>query len=284
MLNSPSFFTLSLARRSMVLLLLGSLLPTWSSANTPPDELKKVGITEHLGDSLKIKELSFRDEQGKSVILANYFNQNRPVILALVYYKCPNLCNLLLNGLLDSLKKIEWTTGNQFELVAISINPNETPQLASEKKANYLQSYKRPDAAKGWHFLTGEESQIQSVASQVGFHYRYDETEKQYAHTAALFVLTPQGQLSRYLYGISFLPKNIKFALIDASNGKIGTVMERVLLYCFHFDPSKNSYTFRMWRVVQIIVVIQVLVLGALLYTLWRKEKPGKHRSLYPPV
>jgi protein SCO1/2 len=157
----------------------------------------------------------------------------------------------------------------------VSINPNETPQLAAQKRANTIESYHRgqdtPD--RGWHFLTGKEDQIQALASQVGFKYRYDESEKQYIHAAALFVLTPEGKISRYLYGISFQPKDLRFSLAEASHGKIGSVMDQVLLFCFHFDPDKNSYTFQVWKAVQMILMVQVLVLGVCLYVLWKKER-----------
>jgi protein SCO1/2 len=215
----------------------------------------------------------FRDDEGKPVVLASYFKKNRPVILALVYYECPNLCNLLLNGLEKSLHKLDWTTGDQFELVAVSINPNETSKLASQKKENYLKIYNRPKAEKGWHFLTGEDAQIRSLASQVGFQYRYDAKEKQYAHAAAIYILTPQGKISRYLYGVSFPLKDLRFSLMDATNEKIGTVVEQLLLFCFHFDPNRNSYTLHMWRVVQILLFFQAIGIGGFLYFLWRKEK-----------
>ncbi|CAM6054201.1 unnamed protein product [Sphagnum tenellum] len=167
--------------------------------NTPtlaaklPKDLEGVGITEHLGEQLSINELLFRDDEGSPVVLGKYFKENRPVILAFVYYGCPSLCNLLLNGLEESLHKFDWTTGDQFEFVAVSMNPLETPELAAKKKANYLKRYNRPKAGQGWHFLTGEEEQIKKLASQIGFQYRYDETQKQYIHAAALYILTPQG-------------------------------------------------------------------------------------------
>ncbi|MEO5970764.1 MAG: SCO family protein [Bdellovibrionia bacterium] len=246
------------------------------SAAEKPKELEGIGITEHLGSTVGISDLSFQDDQGKPVVLGNYFNKHRPVILALVYFECPNLCNLLLNGLLDSLRKLDWTTGNQFDLIAVSINPKETSQLASRKKANYLKIYNRSGAEEGWHFLTGEENQIRSLASQVGFQYRYDEKEKQYLHASALYILTPQGKISRYLYGLSFPTKDLKFSLMDAANEKIGTMVDQILLFCFHFDPNKNSYTLHMWRIVQIFMSLQVVGMGSLLYLMWKKYEKNK--------
>jgi protein SCO1/2 len=256
---------------AMLALGLAFILPLTLSAAEKPKELEGIGITEHLGSTIGIDALSFQDDQGKPVALGSYFNKNRPVILALVYFECPNLCNLLLNGLLDSLRKMDWTTGNQFDLIAVSINPNETPKLASRKKANYLKIYNRPNAEAGWHFLTGEESQIRSLASQVGFQYRYDEKEKQYLHTSALYILTPQGKISRYLYGLSFPNKDLRFSLMDAANEKIGSMVDQILLFCFHFDPNKNSYTLHMWRIVQIFMCLQAVGMGSLLYFMWRK-------------
>jgi protein SCO1/2 len=241
-----------------------------------PAELEGVGITEHLGSRVRIEKYSFKDDQGQSVRLADYFQEKKPVILALVYYQCPQLCNLILNGLQSAMKDMAWTAGKEFELVAVSINPTETPELASQKKKNYLKAYNRPSADQGFHFLTGDESQIKSLADEVGFHYRYEPKEKQYLHTATLFILTPEGKISRYLYGVSFTAKNLRLALTEASRGMVGTVMDRILMFCYHFDPSKNSYTFQMWRVVQIVLTIQVIALGGILYKLWRSEKRRK--------
>jgi protein SCO1/2 len=191
----------------------------------------------------------------------------------LVYYQCPMLCNLILNGLLESIKNIDWDVGKQYEIVAVSINPDETPELARKKKETYLESYGRPKTHEGWHFLTGEQGAIQSLSSQVGFDYRYDEKEKQYLHAAAIYILTPDGQISRYLYGMSFPSQNLKLALLEGSRGKISlTTTDRVLLFCFHFDPSKNSYTFRVWRIVQMVLFAQVIAFSVMMYLLWRKK------------
>lgn len=256
-------------------LLFTAVLLTFTSpigASDIPTEIQGIGITEHMGESVEL-DLQFRDESGATVTLGSYFNQKRPVILALVYYECPHLCNLLLNGLQEALRTLDWTTGNQFDLVAVSINPSETPDLAFKKKQNYLKIYGRPDGDQGWHFLTGEQSQIEKLASQVGFSYRYDENEKQYAHAAALYILTAQGKISQYLYGVSFKAQNLKFSLLNASNGNVGTLTEQVLLFCFHFDPNRNSYTLHMWRIVQAVLCFQVIALFGLLYYLWKKDK-----------
>lgn len=248
------------------------------SAAQVPTELDGVGVTEYLGRTLRLDQYHFLDDSGQAVQLSHYFKQGKPVVLALVYYQCPQLCNLILNGLLTAMKEMAWSAGQEFELVAVSINPQETPDLAAQKKKNYLKIYQRPSAERGFHFLTAEEKQVQALANELGYHYRYDPKEKQYLHTATLFVLTPEGKISRYLYGVSFTPKDLRLALTEASRGMVGTVMDRILMFCYHFDPSKNSYTFQMWRVVQIVLSIQALALGFILYKLWQSEKKRKAR------
>lgn len=243
------------------------------------DPVAGVGLTEHLGGRLTLDTPGIRDESGKSVHLREYFKRGQPVILVLAYYECPNLCMLLLNGVVESLRHLDWTAGKEYEFVVLSINPRETPETAQKKKDSLLLTYGRPEAAKGWHFLTGEEAAIQSVAKQIGFSYIYNETAKQYAHTAALYVLTPGGVISRYLYGLSFDVKNLRFSLIDASNGKVGSMVEKVMLFCFHFNPDENSYTFKVWKLVQVILAIQALVLFGFLWFLWKKDRPSKTES-----
>lgn len=259
-------------------------LPLSSLAVDRPPELEGVGITEHLGSSVRLDELHFVNELSEPVTLGKYFRNDKPVVLLMIYFRCPSLCNMVLNGLLDALRTFEWSIGKEFDLVAVSINPEETPELATEKKANYLKLYNstgnRPEAEKGWHFLTGQEDQIRSLASDLGFDYKYLEKEKEYAHAAAIFVLTPEGKISRYLYGVKFKTNDLRFSLMDASKNRIGTTLDQVLLFCFHFDPSKNSYTLRMWRVVQLVLFLQVTVGGALLYGLWRSDRKKQAQKL----
>jgi len=259
--------------------LLSSAATPLAMATEVPSELKGVGITEHLGESVSIKELAFRDESGKPVHLSDYFRNGKPVLLALVYYECPNLCNFLLNGLNDGLKKLDWTPGQQFEIVTVSINPNETPELASKKKASYLQAYGRPEAASGWHFLTTQsadkdsgESHVRKLASQVGFGYRYDQIERQYAHSAALFVLTPEGRISRYLYGIEFRKQDLRLALLEASSGKIGTVIDRFLLFCYRYNPTTRKYSVVLTKLMQAGAAGTVLILGSYVAVFWIRQ------------
>ncbi len=276
----PRSFTCLPSSTPLILLSLCLTAPSW--ATPPPDALQGLGIQEHLGEQLNLKaldgglgkELELVNEQDQAILLSSYFNHKKPILLTLVYYECPMLCSLVLNGALESLQKIDWTVGKEFDVITLSIHPGETPSLARKKKATYLSRYARPHAEEGWHFLTGQETAIQSLAAQIGFKYRYDPVEKQYIHAAAIFVLTPEGKISRYLYGTTFNPQNLKLALLEASEGKVTrTTLDRVLLFCFHFDPNKNSYTLRLWRIVQVVLCIQVLVLAGLMGTLWRREK-----------
>lgn len=266
----------NLSRVSTIVLILWFILCTFPpviySKTEIPDELKGIGVTEHLGDKITT-DLTFKDETGKSVMLSDYFKSGRPVLLNLVYYKCPSLCNFLLNGLVKGLKSLDWTPGNQFEIVTVSINPQENYELASRKKNAYIEDYGRSKAESGWHFLTGEESQIQKLSSEVGFNYRYDPKERQYAHTAVLFALTPEGKISRYLYGIEFKNQDLKLALLEASNGKVGTVVDRFLLFCFQYDPLTKKYSIYVTKLMEVACGITVLVLGTYLMIFWRRQR-----------
>jgi protein SCO1/2 len=244
-----------------------------------PDALKDIGITEHLGSNVSIQNLVFKDETGKEVHLGDYFKSGRPVILNMTYFECPNLCTFVLNGLVTSLKEIEWSPGKQFEVVTVSINPRETPALASLKKKAYLGSYDRAGAENGWHFLTGDDDQIHKLADQVGFRYRYDESQKQYAHSAALFVLTPEGKISRYLYGIEFKPQDMRLALLEATNGKIGNVVDRILLFCYRYDAQTKKYSVYLGKVMQAGGAGTILVFGGYLAVFWRSERKRSHRN-----
>lgn len=241
-----------------------------------PDELKGIGVTEHLGDTVSIQDLEFKDESGQSVKLAQYFKSQKPVLLTMVYYECPNLCNFLLNGLVHGLKNLDWTPGNQFEMVTVSIDSREGPELATKKKAAYLESYGRPAAAPGWHFLTGSEAQIKKLAGQLGFGFRWDAESKQFAHSAALHVLTPEGKISRYLYGIEFSPKDVKLSLLEAANGKVGTIVDRLLLFCYRYDAKARKYSMVLNKVMQAGCAGTVVVFGGYLAVFWRRQRKLK--------
>lgn len=242
-----------------------------------PESLQGIGIEEHLGDQID-PDLEFTNEAGEKVRFSSFLSGNKPVLLSLVYYSCPGLCNFHLNGLTDAFKEMKEPLGAEFDHVLVSIDPAEGPALAAEKKANYLEAYGRPEAAKGWHFLTGDEANIKKLAEQVGFKYRWDEKEKQWAHAAAAIVITPNGKISRYLYGIVFDPKVVRLSMVEASNGTIGTVVDKLTLFCFHFDPRASKYTFYAFNVMRAGAGFIVVVLAAGLIPFWlrsRKELQG---------
>jgi protein SCO1 len=235
-----------------------------------PSLLKEVGIDQKLNQSIPL-DLEFRDEHGKPVRLAEYFGQ-KPVILSMVYYNCPMLCTQVLNGLESSLKLIPMDTGKQFNVVTVSIDPTERPVLAEAKQALYTGLYGRPDAAQGWHFLTGDEQQIRQLANALGFRYAYDPDSKQFAHASAIMLLTPQGKISRYFYGIQFPSRDLRLGLVEASEGKIGTPVDQVLLFCYHYDPSTGKYGLLISRLIQLAGGVTVLAIAGLIFVLYKKE------------
>ncbi len=241
--------------------------------NTLPTELTNVGILERLGDQVKTSELPFTDDAGKQVLLSDYFKPGRPVVLALVYYQCPMLCTFAIQGLVDSLRKLEWTAGENFQLVMVSIDPKEGHELAKAKKDSLLKAYGRLGAEDHFHLLTGSEKSIKTLASQVGFGYRYEESTKQYAHAAGIFVLTPEGKISRVLHGIEYKPRDMRLSLVEASNGKIGSVLDRIVLFCFQYDPNLKGYALEAMRVVQVGAGFTVFLLGGFLFSFHRRDR-----------
>ncbi len=247
-----------------------------------PDELEGVGITEHLEAQVPL-DLKFKDERGNIVQLRDYFKKDRPVILTLNYYMCPMLCTLQLNGLIEGLKNMEWVPGNQFEIVTVSINPAETPSLAQLKKQNYMKEYGRPAAAQGWHFLTGQQENIKKLADTVGFGYRFDEQTMQYAHAAALFILTPDGKISRYLYGIQYDAQTLRLSLVEASEGKVGSTLDYVLLTCFHYSATEGRYAIAAVGLMRIGGALTVIILGIVLLSFWLRDARRKNVLLQEP-
>lgn len=235
-----------------------------------PSLLKEVGIDQKLNQSIPLN-LEFRDEHGKPVHLSEYFGQ-KPVILSLVYYNCPMLCTQVLNGIESSLKLIPMDIGKQFNVVTVSIDPTERPVLAEAKQALYTGLYGRPGVAEGWHFLTGDEPQIRELANALGFRYAYDPDSKQFAHASAIMILTPEGKISRYFYGIQFASRDLRLGLVEASEGKIGTPVDQVLLFCYHYDPSTGKYGLLISRLIQTAGAATVLAIGTLIFVLYKKE------------
>ncbi len=241
------------------------------SVGVRSDLLKQVGIDQKLNQQIPLN-LAFRDEHAKTVQLGEYFGQ-KPVILTLVYYNCPMLCTQVLNGVESGLKEIPMDIGKQFNVVTVSIDPTEGHVLAQVKQEMYTGMYGRPGAAQGWHFLTGDEPQIKQLAAAAGFRYAYDPDTKQFAHASAIMIVTPEGKISRYLYGIQFPSRDLRLGLVEASEGKIGSPVDQVLLFCYHYDPSTGKYGLLISHIIQAGGVLTVLIIGVVVLVLFRGER-----------
>ncbi len=246
-------------------------------ASVRPPGLAHVGIEQRLDEQIPL-DLSFRDETGKSVRLADYFGK-RPVILNLVYYQCPMLCGEVLNGLESSLRLMKFDVGKEFEVLTVSFNPKETPEMAAAKKAEYLKRYNRAGAAEGWHFLTGPEESIAALTQAAGFEYQYDAQTGQYAHATAIMILTPEGKIAQYYYGVDFPPKDLRLGIIQASQNKIGTVVDQVLLYCYHYNPDAGRYGAIVSRVLQLAGGATIFILGTFLLLMFRIDSSRKNKA-----
>ncbi|MCX8072128.1 MAG: SCO family protein [Candidatus Binatia bacterium] len=233
--------------------------------------LQKVDFEQRLGTQVPL-DLMFRDESGQTVRLGDYF-QGKPVVLTLSYYECPMLCTLVLNGLVSALRALRFDLGKEFVAINVSFNPRESAELAAAKKATYLKEYRRSGAEAGWHFLTGGEAAIQRLTEAVGFRYAWDEKNQQYAHATGLVVLTPGGQIARYFYGVEFSPRDLRFALIEAAEGKIGSPVDKLLLYCFHYDPATGRYSAIALNSIRIGGAITVLALATFIIVMLRRER-----------
>ncbi len=267
-------FRLRITLTWLTLLLLPSLA-TYGQINQEPKQLEGVGITEHLDAQVPL-DLAFTDENGQAVTLGKYFQPGRPVVLTLNYYACPMLCTLQLNELVKTLKQMPWTPGNEFEIVTVSFNPQETHALARLKKQNYFKEYGRPEAAAGWHFLTGRQTDIQKLTETVGFRYRWDEQSQQYVHAAVAVILTPQGRISRYLKTIVYDSTTLRMSLAEAQEGKYRSTVDDVLLFCFHYDPAGGRYTLAATSIVRAGGILTVLILGTYLVTVWVRSSRHK--------
>jgi protein SCO1 len=239
-------------------------------ANTRPPRLENVGIEQHL-DAQVPPDLTFRDETGKSVKLGDYFGR-KPLILNLVYYNCTMLCGEALAGLASAMRLVKFDLGNEFDVVTVSFDPRETPEMAAAKKKDYVGRYGRANAASGWHFLTGQPESINALTKAVGFQYQYDARTNQYAHATAIMVLTPQGRISRYFYGVDFPPKDLRMGLVEASQGKIGNAVDAVLLYCYHYDPETGKYGAMVANILRLAAAATILIMGTFLFILWRLD------------
>lgn len=260
------------AANIVLVLLLTANVAFGQAVRNDVDQLKKIDVVEHLGDTIPL-DLDFYDEAGNPVTLRDYFHQDKPVVLALAYYSCPMLCTLVLNGMSDAVQRLPWKIGEKFEMIVVSIEPSETPELARAKKENYLKPIDQPDAAEGWHFLTGAADQSKALADAVGFKYYWDESQKQWAHPAVLMLISPSGKITRYLYGIEYPERDLRLGLIESSEGKVGSTVDRIILYCYHYDPDAGGYVLFAQNVMMIGGIATVVLLGLLILFLWIRER-----------
>lgn len=273
----------------MILKLLLSSLLLWSAENAPkgyskevdplasaevPEQIVGVGIKEKLGEKIDLN-LSFVNEEGQTVTLAQYLAPGRPLIVSPVYYSCPGLCNFHLNGLVDGLKGLDWSVGQKFDVAALSFDARETPDLAKSKKENYMKVYGRPGTESGWHFLTANEETIKAFTARVGFEFRWNDQTKEWSHASAAIVISPDGTISRYLPGIVFEPKTIKLALNEAAEGKVGTLIDSLILYCFQYNPHKSEYTLAAFQLMKLGALLMILILAFWLIPYWIRSIKG---------
>jgi protein SCO1 len=240
-----------------------------------PGELQHVEFAQQLGEPLPL-DLTFFDEDGREVLLRQYFSR-KPVVLAFVYYECPMLCSQVLNGVTSALAALDETAGRDYEVVAVSFDPRDTPVAAAAKKKSYVDRYKRSGSERGFHFLTGSEAAVKALTAAAGFRYAWDEKTQQYAHASGFVVATPQGTLSRYFFGIEYAPRDLKFALIESSAGRVGSLVDQVLLYCYHYDPNTGSYSFVAMKAVQLGGALTLLALAGFVVVAIRREHRVAH-------
>jgi protein SCO1/2 len=246
-------------------------------ANMRPPRLENVGIEQHL-DGQVPPDLIFRDESGQTIKLGDYFGK-KPLILNLVYYNCTMLCGEVLAGLSGSMRLIKFDVGKEFDVITVSFDPRETPNIAAAKKQDFVKRYGRAGAASGWHFLTGPPDSVNALTKAVGFQYQYDSKINQFAHATALMVLTPQGRISRYFYGVDFPPKDLRMGLVEASQGKIGNAVDQVLLYCYHYDPATGKYGAVITNILRLAAAATILILGGFLWLMLRLERSLPKRA-----
>ena len=256
---------------ALLSLMLSAAAPVPSPVpDTRPRALRDVGFDQRLGETLPL-DAALRDESGRAVRLGDYFGR-RPVVVSLAYYGCPMLCTLSLNGLASALKTLSFDAGREFEVVTVSFEPKETAAQAAAAKKTYLERYGRPAAASGWHFLTGDAAAVAAVTAAVGFRYAWDEETNQYAHPTGIVVATAQGRIARYLYGVEYAPKDLRFAIVEASSGRVGSPVDQLLLYCYEYDPVRGRYGAAILRTVRFLGILTVLGLVTLIAVLRYRE------------
>lgn len=265
----------------ILLVLLMAPPPAHAQNVMSADVLHQVGIDQRLHEQVPL-DLKFRDESGREVHLSDYFD-GKPVVLVLAYFRCPMLCTQVLNGLTNTLRAVPFEMGKQYRVLTVSFDPREEPDLAAAKKASYVGSYGRPGADDGWHFLTGDQSNIERLTKAVGFRYVYDPALDQFAHASGIMVLTPQGKIARYFFGIEYPPRDLRLALVEASTGKIGSPVDQLLLLCYHYDETTGRYTASIMNFVRLAGIATLLLIGGLIGGAWYRERRAKHQRLAIP-
>jgi len=238
-------------------------------ANVRPPGLKNVGIQQNLNQQIP-SDLAFTDDLGRHVRLKDYFGK-RPLILNLVYYNCPMLCGEVLSGLTNSLRMMKFDVGKEFEVITVSFDPHETPEMAAAKKSEFLKRYERAGAEQGWHFLVGDQTSVDALTKAAGFQYQYDQKTRQFAHATAIMILTPEGKIAQYYYGVEYPPKDLRLGLVEAGQGKIGNLVDQILLYCYHYDPAQGKYSAVILRVLRLAGVATMLFLGSFIFLMMRR-------------
>ena len=250
---------------------LGQVITGPDTKHRKPTGLEQVGIDQRLGEKVPL-DVQFRDESGKTVKLGDYFKAGSPVILNLVYYQCPMLCGEVLQGVTATAKVLKFTPGKEYQIVTVSIDPREGPDLATAKKQSTMERLHRPGAENGWHFLVGEKSQIDTLANAIGWHYQYDEKTNQYAHAAGIVLVTPNGTIAQYYYGVEYSARDMRLGIVEASQNKVGSLADQILLYCYHYDPRTGKYGAIVTNMVRVGGVVTVFLLGGLMIVLYRHE------------
>lgn len=277
-MNSASFRLTNLTLVGLCLFLSHSTARDLPAQTVLPKILRNVGFDQRLNAQVPL-DVPFIDDEGQPVTLGKYFGDNKPVILVLAYYRCPMLCTQVLNGLVQGMREMPFTIGKEFRVVTVSFDPHETTEMAAAKRRTYLHSYGKPEAAEGWHFLTGSQQSISRLTRAVGFRFAYDRLSDQFAHAAGIVLLTPTGKVSRYFYDIHYSGRDLRLGLVEASRNKIGSPIDQILLFCFHYDPTAGKYGAAIMNFVRAGGVLTVIGLGVIFGLLMRGEKRRRRRT-----
>jgi protein SCO1 len=272
---------MGLVRKLVGAALLALVCPAFAFAQLSGQTLavfEDVGVNERLGEYIPL-DLVFRNEAGEQVLLGDYFDGTRPVVITMTYHDCPMLCNLILDGFNRTLRDFAWTPGEEFDVISVSFSENDTPELAANAKRRYITELGRPEAGDGWHFLTGEKESIDALAAAIGFQFKWIESAQDYAHPSVLVFAGGTGHISRYLYGIEFPQRTFRTALVEASEGQIGTTLDRVILFCFQYDSQANSYVVHAMNLMKAGGLLTVLIIGLFLAVFWRRERRALDES-----